>query len=170
MQTKMKFLPSLYITRLPILLAFSFLLHTPQGYAQKSTPKLDTISRVVHDYSEGFVKSDSDLIRNVIGQQLMMVNGNFSGEPVDWQAHQFLSGNEIDQWIEMMLKQAGPFENQVVVKNIDLRGNSGLVVTKETGKNKFRSWENEEVAYMLGKVPQGWKIVGFFIKDLRNPE
>ena len=70
----------------------------------------------------------------------------------------------------MMLNNAKPFENVVNIKNVSFRGNSAIVVTEERGQNKFRNWKSEEVAYMLGKTSQMWKIVGIFIKNLKNPE
>ncbi|MEX0288055.1 MAG: hypothetical protein AB3N14_03010 [Flavobacteriaceae bacterium] len=139
-------------------------------YAQGNQTELDSIHKLVRDYSNGFVENDSRLIRNAIGQSLVMINGNFSGDLKDWQAHQFLNKAEIDEWISMMLSNAGPFENRIEIENISLRGNSGLVVTEERGKNAFRSWEEEEVAYMLGKLSGQWKIIGIFIKNIKNPE
>lgn len=130
----------------------------------------DSIHQVVLDYSQGFIDADFNRIRNSIGDQLIMINGNFSGEPANWQAHQFLNGREINQWITMMLENVRPFENEIILKNIDIRGNSAVAVTEEKGMNKFRSWEKEEVAYMLGKAENEWRIVGIFIKNIKNPE
>ncbi|MGH7599212.1 MAG: hypothetical protein ACREOI_22880 [bacterium] len=53
---------------------------------------------------------------------------------------------------------------------MNIRGNAAVVVTQETGKNKFRAWENEKVTWLLGRRNNEWKIVGFFIRDIRNPE
>lgn len=130
----------------------------------------DSINMLINNYRKGFIDNNFNLIRNSIGQQLIMINGNFSEAPIDWQAHQFLNDKEIDDWIIAMLDIAGPFKNRVTVKNINKRGNSAIVVTEEKGQNKFRNWENEEVVYMLGKTSQEWKIVGIFIKNLKNPD
>jgi len=43
------------------------------------------------------------------------------------------------------------------------------VVTRETGKNRFREWSDELVTWMLGRDDTGWKIVGLFIRDAANP-
>jgi len=137
---------------------------------QTDSIHLDSIGQIVQNYSNGFVSTNFDGIRNSIGQQLIMINGNFSSEPVDWQAHQFLNEKEIDDWIVMMLNNAAPFENKIAIKNVDMRGNSAIVVTLEKGQNKFRNWENEEVAYMLGKTSLEWKIIGIFIKNVKNPD
>ena len=45
-----------------------------------------------------------------------------------------------------------------------------MVVTRESGRNRFRTWNGEIVTWFLGRGPGGWKIVGLFIRDLRNPE
>ena len=167
----MKILINLFKCRLPgTLMILALMLGSPQANAQATQTELDSIRALVNDYSNGFVENDARLIRNAIGQSLVMINGNFSGEPEDWQAHQFLYELEIEDWISMMLDNAGPFENKIAIKNINLRGNSGLVVTEENGKNKFRSWEKEEVAYMLGKTARQWQIIGIFIKNIKNPE
>ncbi len=141
-----------------------------EGSEEVSNLSTDSIRKVIMSYSQGFVDADFDLIKNSIGDQLIMLNGNFSGEPTNWQAHQFLNGEEINEWISMMLSNAGPFENKVEIIKVDIRGNSALAVTNEKGKNKFRSWEKEEVAYMLGKTAGKWKIMGFFIKNIKNPD
>ena len=130
----------------------------------------DSISSVIAMYHQGFEEKDEIKIRETISDQLIMFNGNFSGNPIDWQAHLFLNGYEIDEWIAFMLNQAGPFENEFQLKKIDLRGNSAIAITEESGRNKFRGWQKEEVAYLLGKVDKKWKLVGVFIKDIKNPE
>ncbi|MEM7102867.1 MAG: hypothetical protein AAF502_07055 [Bacteroidota bacterium] len=145
---------------------------------QKETENTETnaiseneiIFSVINYYHQGFVSNDPALTRSTIGDQLIMINGNFSGNPVDWQAHQYLNTTEVDQWIEFMINEAGPFENKLILKNINIRNNSALAVTEEIGKNKFRNWEGEEKTYMLGKIEGDWKIVGLFIKDIKNPE
>jgi len=35
---------------------------------------------------------------------------------------------------------------------------------------EFIAWENEKVTWLLGRRSNEWKIVGFFIRDIRNPE
>jgi len=136
----------------------------------ESEKQTDSITQSVNRYNRGFINEDFELIRNAIGSHLTMINGNFSGELKDWQAHQFLNEGEIDAWIEMMLINAKPFENNIDFKNVHVRGNSAIVVTQEKGKNKFRYWEREQVAYLLGRIAKEWKIVGIFIKNLKNPE
>ena len=52
-----------------------------------------------------------------------------------------------------------------------VRGDAGLVVTEETGRNRFRQWDREMVTYLLGRESGGrWRLVGCFIRDIANPK
>ena len=156
--------------RILITISIVLLFFNQSAYAiNQIGSQTDSLAQIVKAYNDGFNAEDFERIRNSIGSQLIMINGNYSGDPENWQAHQFLKGNQIDMWIEMMLTKAKPFTNSYSIKNIDLRAQAGLVVTVEKGSNKFRSWEKEEVAYMLGKDRHNWRIVGIFIKNLKNP-
>lgn len=44
-----------------------------------------------------------------------------------------------------------------------------LVLSVETGRNKFLSWEQSERLYLLGQLNGEWKIVGLFLPDASNP-
>ena len=149
------------------ILSSIFILIISTAYAQQED---DSITKAVTNYHEGFVTGNINKVRSSIDIQLIMTNGNHSNNPIDWQAHQFLNGKDIDEWIEMMINNAGPFENSLIIKNVDVRNNSAIVVTQEKGQNKFRSWDKEEVVYSLGKVNNHWKIVSIYIKNLKNPE
>lgn len=164
--------------KLLVLPFFFFLISCQNNTNQVSDEQVTSINleeqeilkSIVENYNIGFVEQNSAKLRNSIGDQLIMVNGNFSGDPANWQAHQFLNDQDIEEWIGMMLSQAGPFENEVEVKNISIRNKAALVVTRESGKNKFRTWSDEQVTYMLGKEQNDWKIIGYFIRDIKNPE
>ena len=68
------------------------------------------------------------------------------------------------------LRQAGPYENRIQVVRVYLRGDAGLVVTEESGRNRFREWNRELVTYLLGREGGRWRLVGYFIKDTANPK
>lgn len=123
----------------------------------------------VTNYHNGFITNNPDLVRSALGKQFVMVNGNFSGEPVDWQAHMFLTGEALAAWPGMSLAEAGPYEIVFEVLNVDVRGKAAVVVTRDNGRNKFRSWKDEIVTWFLGEGEDGWRIVGMFIRDIRNP-
>jgi hypothetical protein len=99
-----------------------------------------------------------------------MFNGNFSGDPRTWEVHMYLAGPRLKEWPVNFLRQAGPYENQYQVIRVYLRGDAGLVVTEETGRNRFRQWNRELVAYLLGREDGQWRLVGYFIRDIANPK
>ena len=124
----------------------------------------------VQNLREGFNNSDIEQIITCFGSSIMMLSGNFSGDPLKWEAHQFLPSDAIRPWAEMMITHAGPqMITQQEILHVHERVNGGLVVTRETGKNKFREWQDELTAYWLGVIDGEWKIMGFFIRDIHNP-
>jgi hypothetical protein len=136
----------------------------------QNTIQLDSLQLALYKYHKGFSEQKLDLTRSAISCQLNMFNGNSSANATDWEAHIFLQDDEINEWINWMIENAGPFKNDITFKTQNKRSNSAILVTEETGSNKFRSWENEEVVYQLGKTNDGWKILSVFIKNLKNPE
>jgi hypothetical protein len=139
----------------------------PSDMPQHETAMLE---EAISKYHAGFIKNDTAMVLSAIGKDFIMFNGNFSGDPAQWQAHLFLSGDNLRRWPAVFLKQAGPYENRHEFLHTSIRNNAAIVVTLETGKNKFRAWKNEKVTWLLGKSNEEWKIVGLFIKDIRNPE
>jgi hypothetical protein len=121
-------------------------------------------------YNDGFNRGDIARVRASIGDTLLMASGNHSGEPRDWASHQFLAGAALEDWPGWMVREAGPFENRWDVVSVSTRRDGAVVVTRESGRNRFRSWDEETVTWFLGRSAGGWKIVGLFIRDLRNPE
>jgi hypothetical protein len=121
-------------------------------------------------YHTGLIENDPAAVRTALGKEFLMFNGNFSGEPTAWQAHLYLTGERLDRWPALFLKEAGPYENRFEFLHAHVRGDAAVVVTRETGKNRFRSWRGETVTWLLGRSDGEWKIVGFFIRDIRNPE
>jgi hypothetical protein len=132
---------------------------------------MSAITISVENLRKGFNGGDVELVASCFGQSLTMLSGNFSGDPLEWDAHQFLAGAEFRQWAEMMITQAGP---QIItlqeIMRVHERSGAALVVTRETGSNKFREWQDELTTYWLGNIDGEWKIIGFFIRDSRNPE
>ncbi|MCI0712985.1 MAG: hypothetical protein L0154_22710 [Chloroflexi bacterium] len=124
----------------------------------------------VQHLREGFNNGDVEQIVNCFGSSITMLSGNFSGDPLQWEAHEFLAGDAIRPWAEMMVTRAGPqVITQQEILHVHERVNGGLVVTRESGSNRFRDWQDELTAYWLGNIDGEWKIMGFFIRDIRNP-
>ena len=135
------------------------------GSAEDGTP-----AQAVEAYHRAFIAGEADAARRLIGSQFWMSGGAGSSDAVDWEAHMFLQGDEIDRWLSFMIKEAGPFRNKVEVLSTNERAGAAMVVTRESGRNKFREWSGEVVVWQLGQVDGSWKILGFFLSDARNPE
>lgn len=133
-------------------------------------PDSAAVVAVVEEYHEGFRRDDPGRVSAVLGPSFTMFNGNFSGDPRTWEVHMYLAGPRLTEWPVNFLRQAGPYENQVRVVRVNLRGDAGLVVTEETGRNRFRQWNRELVTYLLGREAGRWRLVGYYIRDITNPK
>jgi hypothetical protein len=136
-------------------------------------PPTDSASVVaaVEEYHEGFRRNEPGRVTAVLGPSFTMFNGASSGDPRNWEVHMYLAGPRLREWPANFLQQAGPYENDVRVVRVYLRRDAALVVTEETGRNKFRQWEGELVTYLLGREGEGpWRLVGYFIRDIANPK
>lgn len=143
---------------------FSF--HTTAGQS-----KMDTllVQNTITSYYKGLEQNNPRLARAAVDKRIIFFNGNHSDSPTQWQSHMYLRGRKINSWLKFMINEAGPHQNLIEFKHIYLRGNSALVVSRETGKNKFRTWSNEVVVWNLGFRNGSWRIVSVFIKELSNP-
>jgi hypothetical protein len=125
---------------------------------------------LVEEFHDGLRDNQPGRVSAILGPSFTIFNGNFSGDPRNWETHLYLTGARLAQWPANFLRVAGPYENQVKIIRVYLRGDAGLVVTEETGRNRVRQWRNELVAYLLGRDSGRWQMVGYFIKDIANPK
>lgn len=132
-------------------------------------PDSAAVVAAVEEYHEGLRRDDPSRVTAVLGPSFTMFNGNFSGDPRAWEVHMYLAGPRLAEWPVNFLEQAGPYENRIQVIRVYLRGDAGLVVTEETGRNRFREWNRELVTYLLGREGGRWRLVGYFIRDIANP-
>jgi len=132
------------------------------------SPDENALKNTISSYHNGLIKRDQKLFYSSLGNELFM--GNFSNEATQWQAHLFLTGENLQKWADNFIDNIGPHENKFEFMSFYVRNNAAIVVTKETGRNKFRQWKDETVTWLLGKGKDGWKILGFLIKDIKNPE
>jgi hypothetical protein len=130
----------------------------------------DPIHLPIARYHQGLIEGDPDLVLAALGDEFIMFNGNFSGEPTAWQAHMFLAGPTLRDWPTTFLREAGPYLNRYEIVHTHIRGRAAVVVTRDTGRNRFREWTNEMTTWLLGQREGEWKIVGYFVRDIRNPE
>lgn len=143
----------------------------PQLVSASTTPTDSAaVVAAVEEYHEGLRRDDPGRVTAVLGPSFTMFNGNFSGDPRTWEVHMYLAGPRLTEWPVNFLRQAGPYENKVQVVRVYLRGDAGLVVTEETGRNRFREWNGELVTYLLGREGGRWRLVGYFIRDIANPK
>lgn len=141
------------------------------GVARSATTPTDsaTVVAVVEEYHEGLRRNAPDRVRAALGSSFIMFNGAHSGDPKDWEVHLYLAGPDLDAWPARFVNGAGPHESTIRVLRVHLRRDAALVVTEETGRNRFRQWDGELVTYLLGREGDRWRIVGYFIRDIANP-
>ncbi len=128
------------------------------------------LEAAIERYHQGFAENNSDMVLKSLGPSYTMFSGNYSDDQTQWQAHMYLTGEDLKQWPGAFLAEAGPYENSFEILHSYKRGKSALIVTRDTGKNRFREWENEITTWLLGQHEDGWRIVGMFLKDIANPE
>ena len=115
--------------------------------------------QTVHNFITGFTEGNAQQIIDSLGPNIIMVGSDES----HLEAHMFLKGDAIAEWAQGMLDEAGPHTNKYEVVSTSERMSAMIVITKETGSNKFRTWENQRVTYMLGDFDGQWKILTYSI-------
>ena len=125
---------------------------------------------VVLRYHQALSDGDSAALVQTLGSHISMFNGAGSADQMNWQAHMFLSDDQVTEWAAFMATGAGPHTNKVSLMQTDIRAGMSLVITQETGSNKFLSWEKARFVYMLGQEKGYWKIVGLFLPEASNPD
>ena len=151
-------------------LSLSLTLGPQLAFASRTPTDSAAVVAVVEEYHEGLRRDEPGRVSAVLGPSFTMFNGNFSGDPRAWEVHMYLAGARLVEWPVNFLRQAGPYTNEFHVLRVDLRGDAGLVVTEETGRNRFRQWDRELVTYLLGREDGRWRLVGYFIRDIANPK
>ncbi len=144
----------------------------PQSRQSHQQPLDDgaAVQGVIDAYHRGLLAGDSGSVIGSLGEDLLMFNGNHSGDPSRWQAHMYLAGDDLAAWPRRMIAEAGPIDNRWEFQHVDIRGDAAVATTRETGRNRFRSWEHELVTWLLGRRDGRWRIVAVFIRDVANPE
>ena len=85
-------------------------------------------------------------------------------------AHLFLAGEKLKSWPGNYLREVGPHQNQFTTVAVSIRGDAAVVVTRDTGSNRFRAWSDEETSWFLGRIDGAWRIVGMVIRDIQLPK
>lgn len=154
--------------KMPSLACLMMSLMAVHAYSQNPGEE-KAIEAIIRNFHQGFVLGNELLIKNSSGNTLIMFNGNFSDDQREWQPHMSLDEKEVVEWASWMIQNAGPHTNRIEVKSVKFRQNAALVVTEESGSNKFRTWTDQTVTYLLSKREEKWGITGFFIRNIKNP-
>ena len=142
---------------------------TPIINASVDPAERQAIERVIDTYNAGLTSGDLAKFRSALDDRLVMFNGAFSADPTRWEAHMYVAPERLDQWITNYVEGAGPHINRYELLSMHVRANAAVATTEDTGSNRFRRWDKERVTWVLGKRNGEWKIVGYFIRDIRNP-
>jgi len=149
------------------LIAF-LLLAPPAGPAP--SPDEAAVVRAVKEYHAAFEAGDPARVLAVLGPTYFIGDEKSAGGGDRMSAHFFKVGDTLRDWPKNFLASSGPYRDSTEVVNVSVRGDSAVVLAKETGSNKFRSWRNEETAWMLGRTDGRWRIVGQIIRDIQLPK
>ncbi len=105
-----------------------------------------------------------------IGPTYFMADEKSSAESGRLSAHLFLTGQALQSWPSAYLNEVGPYRNEFRVLSVSIRRDAAVVLTRDTGRNRFRAWQDEEVAWFLGRIAGQWRLVGFVIRDIQLPK
>ena len=118
-------------------------------------------SQTVTDFIMGFVENDAEKIASTLAPHLAILGGCIP----NLEAHMFLTGPPLQEWIHGMLEEAGPHQNDFTVARTSERMGATLIVTNETGRNRFREWQDQVVTYILGDFDGKPLIVAYCMSD-----
>ena len=120
--------------------------------------------QVVGQFITGFTKQEAEQIIPTLAPHFAIVGDDPSGDSPQLQAHMFLTGQATIDWVHGMLEEASPHENTFEVIHSNERMGAIVVVTEETGKNRFRSWDKQHATYILGDIAGEWKILAYYLQ------
>lgn len=121
-------------------------------------------------YHQGLEAGEVQKVLGVLGPSCFMADERSSGGPKRLSAHLFLTGEKLQAWPKKFLGEAGPYRNASEPLSVSIRGDAAVAVTRDTGRNRFRRWQQEEVAWFLGRSDGQWRICGFIIRDIQLPK
>ena len=141
-----------------------------QEFKGVSPEDAKALDGVISTYNTGLSSGNVKMTLSSIGKEFIIFNGNYNADPTGWQAHLFRTGKGLKTYVTNFIRGAGPHENSFKVVHMYARNDAAVVVTRDTGKNKFRTWTDEHITWLLGKRKGQWKLTGYFIRDIKNPE
>ncbi len=142
-----------------------------QGAGSERTESGDreAVLQVLRSYHQALQRGDSAAAVLLLGPSLFIADERSAGGPERVKAHLFLTGSRLAAWPGSFLKEAGPYRNAFEAVSVSLRQDAGVALTRDSGRNRFREWKDEEVAWFLGRTDGRWRIVGMMIRDIQLP-
>lgn len=123
----------------------------------------------LRSYHEAFQKEDVTAVSQLLGPSVFIADERSSEGPERVRAHLFLAGARLASWPGNFLLQAGPYRNSFETVSVSVRQDAAVALTRDTGSNRQRQWQNEEVTWFLGRTDGRWRIVGMMIRDIQLP-
>lgn len=141
----------------------------PGGLLQADVDDRQAVVDVLRQYHAAFSAGAPERVAALLGPSFFIA-GERSDRPTERiAAHLYHTGPKLAAWPGNYLEQAGPHVNEFETISVSIRHDSAVLLTRDTGSNRFRSWKDEEVAWFLGRSGGEWRIVGMIIRDIQLP-
>ena len=129
----------------------------------------EAVVRALKEYHAGFAANDPARVLAVLGPTYFIGDESSAGGKDRVRAHFYKTGETLRAWPKGFLDGFGPYEDSTSVVSVSVRGDSAVVIAKETGRNKVRAWRDEETTWLFGRTDGRWGIVGQIIRDIQLP-
>ena len=144
----------------------------PSAPTQDPRPPDDreAVVSTLRGYHEALARAQPDKVVDLLGTSYFMADERSGQGSERLSAHLFLAGERLKSWPRNYLREVGPHQNQFTTIAVSVRGDAAAVVTRDTGRNRFRAWTDEETSWFLGRINGAWRIVGMVIRDIQLPK
>ena len=129
----------------------------------------EAVVSTLRGYHAALARAQPDKVVDLIGPSYFMADERPAQGSERLSAHLFLAGERLESWRRDYLREVGPHQNQFTTVAVSIRGDAAVVVTRDTGSNRFRAWTDEETSWFLGRINGAWRIVGMVIRDIHLP-
>ncbi len=130
----------------------------------------EAVEHVLRAYNDALERGQPDKVLQVLGSSYFMADEQTPSGSARLTAHLYLTGEALQSWPANYLREVGPHRNEFRVVSFSMRRDAAILLTRDTGSNKFRRWKDEEVAWFFGRTAGAWRIVGMVIRDIQLPK
>ena len=130
----------------------------------------EAVVSTLRGYHAALAGAQPDKVVDLLGPSYFMADERTGQASDRLSAHLFLDGERLKSWPGNYLREVGPHQNQFTTIAVSVRGDAAAVVTRDTGRNRFRAWTDEETSWFLGRINGAWRIVGMVIRDIQLPK